>query len=68
MKIASLRQLTFDHSVSLSFSERFQHGSHDHSIKKSQEPAVHLRAKGVESREKGEAYLRNDFGVASVHV
>jgi hypothetical protein len=30
--------------VSLSFSERFQHGSHDHSIKKGQEPAVHLRA------------------------
>ena len=29
---------------------------------------MHFRSEGIKGREKSEAYLRNNFGVASVHV
>ena len=59
---------TFDQEVSMGFSERFQHGPHDHGIKECQEFDMHLRAEGVKRREESKAYLRNDFGIVAVQM
>ena len=66
--VGKLGRPTFDQTVPLGFSERFQHGSHDHRIEKSQEFEVHLWAEGVKGWEKGEAYLRDDSGIVSIHM